>query len=92
MSRKKVPLATIGSAVPGAALSLASMPATTSVQPSAFERAGDALGQLLWKSVPVLKAVAIGADRGHCVTGDGRPWLETSHHDDLQWRKHRESD
>lgn len=88
MPRKKVPSTIIGSAVQNASFAQAA----TSVQPSAFERAGDALGRLIWKSVPVLKAVALGSGSGDRHTDDGRPWLETSHHDDLQWRRHRESD
>lgn len=89
MPRKKVPLTTIGSAVPGAALSPASMPATTSVQPSAIERAGDALGRLIFKSAPVVASGAAALFREFGEREDGQAWRNKSHPKYLQWHKYR---
>lgn len=91
MSRRKLPLTTIGSAVHAVP---PATPAATSVQPSAIERAGDALGLFLWKSVPVVKAVALGTaaavvEAGHDAqrSGKGAPWMDMGHPDYVEWAK-----
>lgn len=93
MQRKKVPLTTIGSAVLGAAGGGSpAMPATTSVQPSAIERAGDTLGRLIFKSVPVVASGALALAREFGST-DGRPkrsaCLDRTHPDYFLWQDDR---
>jgi hypothetical protein len=96
MSRKKFPLITIGSAVQIApAVATIAAPIATSVQPSVIERAGDALGCLIWKSAPVVKAVALGvfaAGSGQVEEPEsGAPWMDINHPDYLEWRMHLSS-
>nr|WP_314710027.1 hypothetical protein [uncultured Comamonas sp.] len=103
MFKKKPPAITIGSSLGATpSRSLGAVPfapgaLTTSVQPSAIAKAGDALGNLIWKTAPIVKAVALGTAAMAIGSGDaepdeGAPWLYTEHYDDLQWRWHREND
>lgn len=87
MSRRKLPLTSIGSAVHSVPVS---SPATTSVQPSTIERAGDALGRFIWHSVPVVKAVALGvvsSRQAEDETSVGLPWIDRQHPDFLLWHR-----
>jgi len=103
MFKKQPPAISIGSSLGATSNSItpafAYIAANTSVQPSAIERVGDALGNLIWKSVPVVKAVALGTfamavapSNADEEPDEGAPWLYTEHYDDLQWRWHREND
>lgn len=57
-TKKKVPQFTIGSHVRDTRPSVPIAPISTVIQPLVMERAGDTLGNLLWKSVPVVTALA----------------------------------
>jgi hypothetical protein len=105
MFKKKPPAITIGSSLgavhsrSSSAIPFPSAALTTSVQPSALVRAGDALGNLIWKSAPIVKAVALGTaaialdsnDKNNSPNEEA-PWMDMSHPDFLLWRSHMDED
>lgn len=96
MFKKKPPAITIGSSLgvtrgrSSPAVPLAPGALSTSVQPSALVRAGDALGNLIFKSAPVVALGAAAIVREFGSTAEDRqiksPWTDSSHPDYQIWR------
>jgi len=97
MFKKKPPAITIGSSLGGTrgrsspAVPFAPGSLTTSVQPSALALAGDALGNLIFKSAPVMLSAAEGIVREFGDREDIHAWTDEDHPDYLLWRKRRNS-
>ena len=98
MFKKKPPVINIGSSLSNNSFNSNSQTifpnpfAKTSVQPNTIERAGDALGELIWKSLPIAKTLALGAlalasgNEQDESLEDDMPWMDINHPDYIEWR------
>ena len=102
MFKKKPPAIKIGSSLgfnrarSSPAVHFAPAVLTTSVQPSALARAGDAIGHLIFKAAPVVALGAAAMVREFGSSDEDRmiesPWMDPSHPDFQVWRSSLDED